>query len=94
MRPTEKAVVLLTVRIKQRVVFFRRRSPGSLIRPSCVISKDQNVFGTPLQKDLQAGISGRLLKASGGREGQNHLGLGWKVLVPASRRASLSCFSC
>lgn len=93
MRPTEKAVVLLMVHIKQHV-FFRRTNPGLQIWLSCAISKDWNVFGMLLRKDSQLGISGHLSKESGGSEGQSHPGLGLKMLVCASRRDSISCFSC
>lgn len=92
MQPTKKAVVLLTVHIKQHIVFFRRTNPGLLIWLSRAVSKDRNVFGMLLRKDLQAGISGCLLKVSGGREGQSRLGLGLKVPVCASRRGLFPVF--
>lgn len=58
----QKSGSSLMARVKRRVVFFGRMKSGLPIRPLRAVFKGWNVFGTPLQKDLGAGISERLLK--------------------------------
>lgn len=89
MQSTEEAVFFLMMHVKC-ATFFRRINPGLLMWPSCAVSKEQNVFGMPLQKALWAGVSGCLV--SGGWEGWSRVGLGLKVLVRASGTVSFLFF--
>lgn len=48
-------------------MFLGRTNPGLLILLPCAISKDQNVFGVLLQKDLQVAVSSEFVQVGKAR---------------------------